>query len=37
MIGYVTIGTNDLSRAAKVYDAFRDPDGENLNVSCMTS
>jgi hypothetical protein len=32
MIGYVTLGTNDLSRAAAY---FRDLDGNKLNVFVM--
>ena len=35
-LGYVTIGTNDLPRAAAFYAAyFRDPDGNKLNVFCI--
>ncbi len=36
MIGYVTLGTNDLPRAAGFYaDYFRDLDGNKLNVFYM--
>lgn len=38
MIGYVTLGTNDLPRAAALYDAlrcFRDLDGNQLSVFFM--
>ena len=47
MIGYVTLGTNDLLRACAFYDTllagmggkrrgcFRDLDGDKLNVFCM--
>jgi predicted lactoylglutathione lyase len=32
MIGYVTLGTNDLARATRLYAAcFRDLDGNKLN------
>jgi len=43
MIGYVTLGTNDLPRACTFYDAllaegyFRDLDGNKLNVFCIPS
>ena len=37
MIGYVTLGTNDLERAAGFYAAyFRDLDGNKLNAFCMS-
>jgi predicted lactoylglutathione lyase len=37
MIGYVTLGTNDLARAAKFYAAdFRDLDGNKLNFFHFT-
>lgn len=60
MIGYITLGTNDIKRSAAFYDKllaelgakdegaagprgegfyagyFRDPDGNKLNVFCMT-
>jgi len=36
MIGYLTLGTNDLPRAAVFYAGyFRDLDGNKLNVFCM--
>jgi len=42
MIHYVTLGTNDLERAARFYDALlgelgaqRDPDGNQLNFFCI--
>ncbi|MGX1110237.1 catechol 2,3-dioxygenase-like lactoylglutathione lyase family enzyme [Bradyrhizobium elkanii] len=35
MIGYVTLGTNDLPRAAAFY--FRDLDGNKLNAFAMES
>ena len=35
MIGYLTLGTNDLPRAAVFYTGcFRELDGNKLNVSC---
>ena len=35
MIGYVTLGTNDLPRAAAFYDTLlRDLDGNKVNVFC---
>jgi hypothetical protein len=43
MIGYVTVGTNDLERTAgprgdNFYAGyFRDLDGNKLNVFCMSS
>ena len=36
MIGYVTLGTNDIERAARFYASyFRDPDGNKLNAFYM--
>ena len=36
MIGYVTLGTDDIERAAAFYDELlRDLDGNKLNAFCM--
>ena len=36
MIGYVTLGTNDLPRGEDFYAGyFRDLDGNKLSVFCM--
>ena len=35
MIGYVTLGTNDLPRACAFYDALLAEIGNKLNVFCM--
>ena len=36
MIGYITVGSNDLETAVGFYDAyFRDLDGNKLNAFCI--
>lgn len=38
MIGYVTLGANDIQRTAAFYAGyFRDPDGNKLNAFHMAS